>query len=181
MKHHVLRYHDWMQSDELLEKTASERLTLHEEYEMQQKWCLDEDKCTFIVLAKKPLAETGNEIESMVGDVNLFFNNPDDQTEAEIEVMIADPKFRGCGLGKEAVLSMMFYGYQKLNVKKFTAIIGNSNKQSISLFSKFGFIKVKETAAFNESTFQLEIANDNFIQRCSQTATFTLGKYPIER
>ena len=25
----------------------------------------------------------------MVGDVNLFFNNPDDQTEAEIEVMIA--------------------------------------------------------------------------------------------
>ena len=28
-------------------------------------------------------------LESMVGDVNLFLNNPDDITEAEIEVMVA--------------------------------------------------------------------------------------------
>ncbi len=36
-----------MQNDELLEKTASERLTLDEEYQMQQKWFNDEDSKTF--------------------------------------------------------------------------------------------------------------------------------------
>ena len=39
----VFRYHDWMQSPELLEQTASERLTLDQEYEMQQSWFQDEN------------------------------------------------------------------------------------------------------------------------------------------
>jgi len=42
-KEHVPRYHDWMQSPELLEQTASERLTLDQEYEMQQSWFHDEN------------------------------------------------------------------------------------------------------------------------------------------
>ncbi len=32
-----------MQNEELLEKTASKRLTLEEEFEMQQKWANDDD------------------------------------------------------------------------------------------------------------------------------------------
>ena len=39
----LARYHSWMQSEELREQTASERLTLQEEYEMQQKWISDDD------------------------------------------------------------------------------------------------------------------------------------------
>lgn len=41
--YNVFRYHDWMQSPELLEQTASERLTLDQEYEMQQSWFHDEN------------------------------------------------------------------------------------------------------------------------------------------
>lgn len=46
----------------------------------------------------------------MVGDVNLFFNNPDDTSVAEINVMIAEPSCRGRGLGMEAVTLVMSYG-----------------------------------------------------------------------
>jgi len=46
----------------------------------------------------------------MVGDINLFFNDADNRSIAELEVMIAEDCVRGQGLGKEAVFAMMFYG-----------------------------------------------------------------------
>ena len=51
-KEHVLTYHEWMSDPHLLELTASEPLSLVEEYEMQQSWRNDENKCTFIVLER---------------------------------------------------------------------------------------------------------------------------------
>ena len=46
----------------------------------------------------------------MVGDVNLFFNDPNDASTAEVDIMIAEPGCRGRGLGTEAVTLMMNYG-----------------------------------------------------------------------
>ncbi|XP_011795671.1 PREDICTED: N-acetyltransferase 9 isoform X11 [Colobus angolensis palliatus] len=109
---HVPRYHEWMKSEELQRLTASEPLTLEQEYAMQRSWREDADKCTFIVLdAEKWQAQPGATEEScMVGDVNLFLTDLEDPTLGEIEVMIAEPSCRGKGLGTEAVLAMLSYG-----------------------------------------------------------------------
>ncbi|XP_031985195.1 N-acetyltransferase 9 isoform X4 [Corvus moneduloides] len=119
---HVLRYHEWMQSEELQRLTASEPLSLEQEYEMQRSWQDDADthsegaatflfspECTFIVLDAGCWPGQAEE-NSMVGDVNLFLTNAEDPTLGEIEIMIAEPSYRGRGFGKEATLLMMAYG-----------------------------------------------------------------------
>lgn len=158
---HVPRYHEWMQSAELLAQTASERLTLKEEYENQQSWFLDDHKCTFIVLERdKWLNPDLSEIDSMVGDVNLFFNDNDDTHAAEIEIMIAEPCARGKGFGKEALSMMMKYGTSKLAVKKYTAKIGCDNIPSLKLFKILGFREVSRSEVFQEVTLELPVAGD---------------------
>ncbi|XP_066927403.1 N-acetyltransferase 9-like protein [Clytia hemisphaerica] len=162
-KHHVEKYHQWMQDEELLEKTASEPLSLEKEYEMQKSWWIDDDKCTFILLSKLIFDNSpDNEIESMVGDVNLFFNNSDNKTEAEVEVMIAESSMRGQGLGKEAVNVMMFYGFKYLNVKLFSVKIGFDNVASIKLFTNLGFTEESRSEVFREVTLNLDCQSTDF-------------------
>ncbi|KAI9429149.1 N-acetyltransferase 9, partial [Lactarius psammicola] len=94
---------------ELRDLTASEELTLEEEYAMQRSWQEDEDtkapELTFIVLARPlergipdvdddpELQLTNDDIRAlpMIGDVNLFFKHQRDDPEFEVEceVMIA--------------------------------------------------------------------------------------------
>lgn len=40
-REHVPRYHDWMQDPALLEATASEPLSLSQEFEVHRSWTLD--------------------------------------------------------------------------------------------------------------------------------------------
>ncbi|KAJ3505232.1 hypothetical protein NLJ89_g7525 [Agrocybe chaxingu] len=133
---HVPKYHEWMLNEELRMLTASEPLSLEEEYEMQQKWQVDEDKLTFIILSREPgvLADDAGKVLPtderlaklpMVGDVNIFLYGTipsqeqsssvaltDEEEEgfyAEVEIMIAEPSFRRKGLAIEALQLMLGY------------------------------------------------------------------------
>ncbi|KAI0514375.1 acetyltransferase domain-containing protein [Xylaria bambusicola] len=104
--HHVGRYHEWMQDEDLREATASDLLTLEEEYENQQSWRTAHDKLTFIVCQPATCNSTSSasvpvetepdtdattsasviyagedDVDArMVGDVNLFLT-PDDNDD----------------------------------------------------------------------------------------------------
>ncbi|XP_065708817.1 alpha/beta-tubulin-N-acetyltransferase 9 isoform X4 [Patagioenas fasciata] len=157
---HVPRYHEWMQSEELQRLTASEPLSLEQEYEMQRSWRDDADKCTFIVLdtARWAGQERADE-DCMVGDVNLFLTDAEDPTLGEIEIMIAEPSYRGRGFGKEATLMMMSYGVRNLGITKFEAKIGQENETSICMFKKLHFKEVAVNSVFQEVTLRLDVGD----------------------
>ncbi|KAK0318148.1 hypothetical protein LTR74_001044 [Friedmanniomyces endolithicus] len=128
--HHVPTYHTWMQDPELQSATASEPLTLDEEYAMQVSWREDADKLTFIVclpladpIPRQAAVQVGvhDSPERMVGDINLFLSQPADDDEdddedcvhgsfvGEIEVMIARKDLHRQGYGRAALLIFMGY------------------------------------------------------------------------
>merc|ERR1712176_439065 len=81
----------------------------------------------------------------MIGDVNLFLNDPEDDQAGEIEVMIAEKDAR-----------MKGYCYDKLHVSRFIAKIGKHNLKSYSLFkNKLRFRFESESEIFEEFTMEL--------------------------
>ncbi|CAH1997021.1 unnamed protein product [Acanthoscelides obtectus] len=141
-----------MKSEELQQLTASEPLSLEEEYTMQRSWLMDENKCTFIILDKRKYEETKNEIDAMIGDTNLFFANPDDRICAEAEIMIAEPWARGRKCGWEAMLLMFMYGIKYLAVKEYIVKISYINDISIRMFRNMGFEDISRSDVFQEVT-----------------------------
>ncbi|RDX41112.1 acyl-CoA N-acyltransferase [Lentinus brumalis] len=164
---HVAKYHEWMSDEVLRELTASEPLTLEEEYEMQRKWQQDEDKLTFIILSGESLPPLEGDVvtpellagQPMIGDVNLFLKGvpADEDFEVEAEIMIAESAYRRRGVAYTALQLMLSYATDPsspspLPVPKdrLVARIGEKNQASIRLFEKLGFTVTKRVAVFEE-------------------------------
>ncbi|XP_068161626.1 alpha/beta-tubulin-N-acetyltransferase 9 isoform X3 [Antennarius striatus] len=173
-----------MKSPELQQLTASEPLTLEQEYDMQRSWREDDDKCTFVILDKQRWDDSSlNEEQCMVGDVNIFLTDPADPSVAELEIMVAgdmfvnslsprrsllttfmmhlvfftEPGYRGKGVGKEVTRMMMSYGVSRLGIKKFQAKIGLDNHVSIAMFKKLHFQEVSVCQVFREVTLEMAV------------------------
>lgn len=160
-KQHVPRYHEWMKDPLIQEQTASEPLSLEEEYEMQQSWAVDEDKLTFIILALPQEHHDASDVDTivsrgkMVGDVNIFFNqrheeeeqDQGDQTrekqcgsthsvvfDAECEIMIAEHSHRRKGIARQA-LQMMFSFVTSQPTPKARSLTELSHARSVDVSS----------------------------------------------
>jgi RimJ/RimL family protein N-acetyltransferase len=221
-KEHVGQYHSWMQDAQLLEATASEPLSLEEEYEMQESWRDDPLKCTFIVLARdavgdklelletkpSPLnkadADDTNDstefdgksehdidktrsnrflhstLSAMAGDVNLFVSDEDmdkndeadgdimssknqqavtvPRRQAEIDIMIAEERFRRTGMGRESTCLMMYYGATQMGLRRLFCKIKDDNAASLALFQSLGFTQCNYAECFRE--YELELRRD---------------------
>ncbi|KAI9202783.1 N-acetyltransferase 9 [Polychytrium aggregatum] len=171
-REHVLIYHEWMKDPFLQEMTASEPLTLEEEYEMQQSWYEDEKKCTFILLSsgmERNRVGISAQFGGMVGDVNLYFNDFYDPHVAEIEIMVAEEEARGQGLGLEALRMMMRYAVERLSVKSFVSKISLKNESSQRLFrERLSFVEESVSQAFQEVTLVRPV-DDVLVRELAQT------------
>jgi RimJ/RimL family protein N-acetyltransferase len=168
-----------MQDPQLQEATASEPLSMEEEYAMQRSWRGDGDKLTFIICLplsnessdfagereseqrKVVLAGRDDAPERMVGDINLFlFESDEDDDEyaakkeggkvdggvvGEIELMIANSQHRRRGHGRAALLAFLEYilfRWRDIG-EEYSASLGRT--QGVASELKFLRVKIQET------------------------------------
>lgn len=174
---HVPRYHQWLKDPYILEMTASEPVSLKEEYEWQKTWEPDDTKCTFLISItdKSAIDEVNKKLDEplqpadpsnpengcIIGDINLYIvSNPDEPLKAEVDVMIAEKECWRHGYAQEALRMFMKYGATVLGIKIFEARILMTNKPSINLFhNKLGFSKVSVSEIFKEVHFELDVSD----------------------
>jgi DNA polymerase delta subunit 2 len=166
---------------EIQQATASEPLTLDEEYSMQKSWREDGDKLTFIVclpLTKSSSSEKNMVVpeetdapERMVGDVNLFLRFDDDDDNSvvgELELMVAEKQNQGKGFGRAALLAFLGYILARQDgiVDEFLQAekkhVPNSKKE-ISYFSvKIGQTNTRSIALFESLGFTKVTLEPNY-------------------
>jgi hypothetical protein len=113
----------------------------------------------------------------LTGDVNFFFNDHEDRSIAEIEIMIAEPASRRRGIATEALMLFMAYGVSALGVTRFRAKIGEDNVSSLQLFAKLGYSEVSRSAVFQEVTLELAVEGDAKERLTAAAQQLQLGTY----
>lgn len=131
---------------------------------------------TFLILDKSQFGATNDEIESLVGDSNIFIKDEKEKI-AEIEIMIAETSARGKKFGWEAVLSLLKYSIEHLNLKVVQAIIGESNSKSISMFKKLKFEQKSQPNVFKEISFERVVDEDWCRWLNSQIENYSVQSY----
>ena len=69
------------------------------------------------------------------GLINLDLNNHN----AEIAIIIGEKKFHGKGIGKETLINLLNYGFQKLNLHRISANVFEFNVTSQKFFESLDF------------------------------------------
>ncbi|POS82766.1 hypothetical protein EPUL_004457 [Erysiphe pulchra] len=196
---HVPIYHEWMKSEEIRLLTASEPLSLAEEYNMQKSWRNDHDKLTFIACkptsrqVKKITAGVQDSEKLLLGDVNLFLSPAEEDPSncvGELELMIAPIEARRQGYGRALILVFLYYlqthlheilteydSKNKVTLLRLSVKINSENLKSIKLFESIGFLKAEEAPNyFGELEFTIKDLT-NIDQTLSLLKKFNVRDY----
>jgi RimJ/RimL family protein N-acetyltransferase len=171
-----------MQDPDLQAATASEPLSMTEEYDMQRSWRTDNDKLTFIVcssrepesISQKVQGSQDDRPERMIGDINLFLFEPEDDDDededsgkqalpnstkpsnalvGEIELMIARKDLHRQGYGRAALLS--FTAYILATWTQIAAEYSNSSSEGHTPRSlQYLRVKINQSNARSIALFQ---------------------------
>ncbi len=93
------------------------------------------------------------ETKRTLGCIDLFEFNPKHK-RAGLGILIAEEKDRKQGLGEAALLLMLEYCFETLNLHQVFANIGANNDASLKLFKKCGFVPCGIKKDWNESKGQ---------------------------
>lgn len=156
---------------------------------LSQKYnCIDLffKECTFLILDKEKYEQSGNEIESLIGDTNLFMLLDDDEereasilnkrTIAEAEIMIAETSAQHKHFGWESMLLMLAYGQRAIGCTRFVVKIGFANERSLLMFKKMQFVEVSRSEVFEEITLQRPCTNE-WLEWLAANVEYTIDKY----
>lgn len=76
-----------------------------------------------------------------LGLIDLFDFDPYN-LRAGVGIIIAESQFRQCGYASEALELLVGYGFNALGLHQIYAGVGVTNKPSLSLFHKIGFLEI---------------------------------------
>jgi RimJ/RimL family protein N-acetyltransferase len=150
-------------------------------------------------------------LSAMVGDVNIFLSPEENDTtddedhgitvvadddddddnnktcpyyQAELDIMVADQKYRGRGIGREASLMMMLYAAKHMHIRRFFCKINQENEASLRLFrDKLGFYPCAYAECFQQVELEFKTdTREQMIQRIETLlgrCTLTIVHCPI--
>ncbi len=87
------------------------------------------------------LAICRNDTSQAIGLIDLFDFDPVND-RAGVGIIIENQENRNQGFGQEALLLLINYGFNKLNLNQLFANIDTNNEASLKLFTKFGFQRI---------------------------------------
>lgn len=142
----VPQYNEFLRDPLLQQQTASEPLSLSQEYLL----CAE--------LAQRPHSLTLVLVEAgaphlMVGDVNVHVDAHEPHV-AEVDVMVAAPAARRRGFATEALQLLMPACEAALGVRRWVARIKDDNEPSLALFARLGFVEVERSEVFCEVSLE---------------------------
>ncbi len=130
---HIKLYHKWV-NDPIVRKYISVEIPETLEV-MKKEWFpneRDEKNIWFVIWHKKDQKPIG-----MVG----FFKIDRINRNAELGIFIGEPEYWGKEIGVEAGNLMFDYGFNTLNFHKIVAGVNTSNKRSLGMCKKLGFVE----------------------------------------
>jgi len=184
----ILRERYLLHTQELQKATASEPLTLDEEYAMQRSWRLDADKLTFIActvpegLKQKEgsiSVHLGDDFpDRMIGDVNLFLLQDEEAEEddaqngltsviGEVEIMIARKDLQGNGYGRAVLLAFLWYIFMSLD-----GILREYSKRSSGNAAGQALLRYLRVKIDAENTRSIRLFESVGFSKLSQTPNY---------